>query len=56
MTSSGRGRDGSGSITDSMDMNLSKLWKIMEDRRGWRAADYRLKESDTTEQLNDNLR
>ena len=25
-------------ITDSMDMNLSKLWEIVEDRRGWRAT------------------
>ena len=22
-------------ITDSRDMNLSKVWKIMEDREGW---------------------
>ena len=26
------------SITDSTDMNLSKLWKIVEDRRAWHAA------------------
>ena len=25
-------------ITDSMDMNLSKLWKTVEDRGAWRAA------------------
>ena len=25
------------SITDSMDMNLSKLWEIVEDRGAWHA-------------------
>ena len=25
-------------ITDSMNMSLSKLWKIVKDREDWRAA------------------
>ena len=25
-------------IIDSMNMNVSKLWKIVEDREAWRAA------------------
>ena len=27
-------------ITDSMVMNLSKLWEIVEDRGAWRATVY----------------
>ena len=25
-------------VIDSMNMNVSKLWKIVEDREAWRAA------------------
>ena len=27
-------------ITDSMDMNLSKLWETVEDRGAWHAIDH----------------
>ena len=41
-------------ITDSMGMNLSKLWEMVKDREDWCAAVHGIIESDMTEGLSNN--
>ena len=41
-------------LTDSMDMNLSKLWEIVKDKEAWHDAVCGAAEAGTTSQLNNN--
>ena len=44
------------SITNSMDMNFSKLWETVEERKSWCATVHEVAESDRTYRLNNKIR
>ena len=42
-------------ITDSMDMNLSKLWETVKDRNAWHACSWCHKELEMTQRLKNSI-
>ena len=43
-------------LTDSMDMNLSKLWEMVRDREAWRAAVHGATKSQTRLSINNDTK